>query len=381
MNVPPPHRSALRRLLLAVVTVLAAAALLSPRAEAQTAGVRLRDIAFLHGARGNQLMGYGLVSGIAGDGDKDPNYTRQSIANVMRRFGINLDVQRLSSKNVAAVFVTAEIPPFARSGSKIDIQVSTMGDAKTLQGGILLQTPLMGADGQVYAVAQGAVSIGGFSAGGGGASVTKNHPTSAQIIGGALVERPIPVTLLDGNSMKMILNEPDFTMAARTVEAIHRKFPDTCKALDGGTISLELPDQYQANPVEFIAQVQAIEVIPDTAARVILNEKTGTIVATARVRVNSCAIAHGNLIVSVAQSQTVSQPNAFAPTNASTVAVTNADVNVTEQKAGLIPFAEMPTVERVAAALNAVGATPRDIVAIFQALKQSGALQAELLVR
>lgn len=373
----------LRPSILAVVllTVLASLSGLHPSVVGQTAGVRIRDIAFLHGARGNQLVGYGLVNGIAGDGDKDPTYTRQAIGNLMRRFGLFLDPQRISSKNVAAVIVTAEIPPFAKSGSRIDVQVATMGDSKTLQGGILMQTPLIGADGQVYAVAQGAVSIGGFSASSGGSSVTKNHPTSGQIIGGALVEKQIPVTLLEGNTMQLVLNDPDFTMAARTVEAIHRKFPDSARALDGGTLMLELPDQFQTSPVEFIAQVQAIEVIPDTPARVILNERTGTVVATARVRINSCAIAHGSLIVSVAQSQTVSQPNAFAPTNAATVTVPNTDINVTEQKAGLIPFAEMPTVERVAAALNAVGATPRDIVAIFQALKQSGALQAELLLR
>lgn len=354
--------------------------LLPEVSRAQTAGVRLRDISFLHGARGNQVMGYGLVTGIAGDGDKNPNYTQQAIANMMLRFGLTLETPRITSKNVAAVIVTAEIPPFAKSGSKIDVLVSTMGDAKTLQGGILLQTPLIGVDGKVYAFSQGPVSIGGFSASGGGTSVTKNHPTSGQIISGAVVEKQIPVTLLQGNAMQLILNDPDFTMAARTAESINRKFPDSCRAVDGGTLLLELPDQYQASPIEFIAQVQALEVIPDTPARVILNERTGTVVATSRVRVNSCAIAHGSLIVSVAQSGTVSQPNAFAP-KGETVVVPNTDVNVTEAKGGLIPFGEMPTVEKVAAALNSVGATPRDIVAIFQSLKQAGALQAELLLR
>lgn len=354
--------------------------LLPEVSRAQTAGVRLRDISFLHGARGNQVMGYGLVTGIAGDGDKNPNYTQQAIANMMLRFGLTLETPRITSKNVAAVIVTAEIPPFAKSGSKIDVLVSTMGDAKTLQGGILLQTPLIGVDGKVYAFSQGPVSIGGFSASGGGTSVTKNHPTSGQIISGAVVEKQIPVTLLQGNAMQLILNDPDFTMAARTAESINRKFPDSCRAVDGGTLLLELPDQYQASPIEFIAQVQALEVIPDTPARVILNERTGTVVATSRVRVNSCAIAHGSLIVSVAQSGSVSQPNAFAP-KGETVVVPNTDVNVTEAKGGLIPFGEMPTVEKVAAALNSVGATPRDIVAIFQSLKQAGALQAELLLR
>ncbi len=343
-------------------------------------GVRIRDIAFLHGARGNQLMGYGLVSGINGDGDKNPNYTQQAIANLMQRFGLVVPPPRVTSKNVAAVIVTAEIPPFSKSGSKIDVLISAMGDAKTLQGGVLLQTPLIGSDGKVYAVAQGAISIGGFSASGGGSSVTKNHPTSGQIIGGGMVEKMIPVTLLQENTMQLVLNDPDFTMAARTAEAINRKFPDSSRAVDGGTLMIELPDQYQSLPIEFIAQVQALEVTMDVPARVILNERTGTIVATSRVRVSSCAIAHGSLIVSIAQSGTVSQPNPLAP-NGQTVVVPNTDVNVTEAKGGLIPFAEMPTVEKVAAALNSIGASPRDIVAIFQSLKQAGALQAELQVR
>jgi len=198
-----------------------------------TGGVRIRDIAFLHGARGNQLMGYGLVSGINGDGDKNPNYTQQAIANLMQRFGLVVPAPRVTSKNVAAVIVTAEIPPFAKSGSKIDVLISAMGDAKTLQGGVLVQTPLIGSDGKVYAVAQGPISIGGFSAGGGGSSVTKNHPTSGQIVGGGMVEKLIPVTLLQENTMQLILNEPDFTMAARTAEAINRKYPDSTRAMDG----------------------------------------------------------------------------------------------------------------------------------------------------
>lgn len=364
----------LRWLLVAYLAISTSSAQVVP------GGVRIRDIAFLHGARGNQLMGYGLVTGINGDGDKNPNYTQQAVANLMQRLGLVLPVNRIQSKNVAAVIVTAEIPAFARSGSKIDVLVSAMGDAKTLQGGVLVQTPLIGSDGKVYAVAQGPISIGGFSASGGGSSVTKNHPTSGQIVSGAMVEKQIPVTLLQDNTMQLVLNEPDFTMAARTVEAINRKYPDAAKASDGATVTIELPDQYQALPIEFIAQLQAIEVPMDVPARVILNERTGTIVATSRVRVSSCAIAHGSLIVSIAQSGTVSQPNPLAP-NGQTVVVPNTDVNVTETKGGLIPFAEMPTVEKVAAALNSIGASPRDIVAIFQSLKQAGALQAELQIR
>lgn len=349
-------------------------------AEALPGGVRLRDLATVLQARDNQLVGFGLVSGIAGDGDRNPVYTLQSVANMMQRFGITLDPARITSKNLAAVMVTADIPPFSKPGARLDVLVSSMGDAKTLQGGVLLQTPLIGADGKVYAVAQGAVSIGGFSASSGGNSITKNHPTSGQIIGGGLVEKGIPVTMMRDRMVEMILREPDFTLAARAAEAVNRRFPDACRALDGATLQIRVPQEYEASPIDFVAQVQSIEVRPDVPARVILNERTGTVVATSRVQITSCAIAHGSLVVSVAQSSSVSQPNPLAP-NGQTVTTQNTDLNVTEPKGGLLPLEEMPTVEKVAASLNAVGATPRDIIAIFQALKQAGALQAELLIR
>ena len=349
-------------------------------AEPLPGGVRLRDIATVLQARDNQLVGFGLVSGIAGDGDRNPVYTLQSVANMMQRFGITLDPNRITSKNLAAVMVTADIPPFAKSGARLDVLVSSMGDAKTLQGGVLLQTPLIGPDGKVYAIAQGAVSIGGFSAQSGGNSITKNHPTSGQIIGGGLVEKSIPVSMVRDRMVEMILREPDFTLAARASEAVNRRFPDTCRALDGATLQIQIPQIYETTPIDFLAQLQSIEVRPDVPARVILNERTGTVVATSRVQITSCAIAHGSLVVSVAQSSTVSQPNPFAP-NGQTVTTQATDINVTEPKGGLVPLEEMPTVEKVAASLNAVGATPRDIIAIFQALKQAGALQAELLIR
>lgn len=342
-------------------------------------GVRLRDIAFFHGARENQLVGYGLVSGIAGNGDRNPIYSLQTIANMLQRYGINLNPARITSRNVAAVMVTADIPPFARSGTRIDVSVSAIGDALTLQGGVLLQTPLMGADGKVYAAAQGPLSIGGLSATVANTGVVKNHPTSGQIVGGALVEKEIPVTMVRNNSLELVLRDPDFTMASRAAEAINRRHPESSQAVDGGTVRIQLPAEFEDRPVDFIAQVQALEVRPEIVARVIINEKTGTIVATSRVRVANCAIAHGNIVVSVAQDFNVSQPNAFA--GGTTVVTPATDVTVSEAKGGLVPLPEMPTVEQVAASLNSVGATPRDIISIFQALKQAGALQAELIVR
>jgi len=345
------------------------------------AGVRVKDLTLVAGARDNQLVGYGIVTGLAGDGDKNPVYTVQSIANLLQRFGINVPPATLAAKNVAVVIVTADIPAFLKSGARLDVTVSSLGDAKSLQGGVLLQTPLLGADGKVYAVAQGPISIGGFAAGvegGGGATVQKNHPTTGQIIGGALVEREIPATIVRHNYVELLLREPDFTSAARLAAAINEKFPASATAVDSTSVRVELPPG--APPVEFIAHLQAVEVVPDTPARIIINERTGTIVATSRIQISSCAVSHGNLTINIASTLDVSQPNPFNESG-STVVTPRTDTTVTENKGSLVTLPELPTVEKVAAALNALGVTPRDMMAIFQALKQAGALQAELIIR
>jgi len=353
---------------------------------AQAATSRVRDLTFVYGARDNQLVGIGMVYGLANDGDKDPAYTKTSMANTLQRFGIRLAPDALTSKNVAAVMVIAQIEAYARSGSKIDVTVAAMGDAKSLQGGILAQTPLLGADGKVYAVAQGVLAVGGFAlgqGGGGGATVQKNHPTTAQIIGGALVEKEIPVNSLRGDrndSLEFVLREQDFTTAARMAEAINEKFPGSSHAVSATTVRVKIPDNYQISQVAFIAQVQAIEVIPDTPALVIINEKTGTVVVTARTKISSCAVAHGNLIVKIAETLDVSQPSAFAQTG-QTAVVPRTDLKVTEQEAKMRALPEMPTVEKIAERLNELGATPRDMMSIFEAMKQAGALQAELRIR
>ncbi len=344
---------------------------------------RVKDLAVVAGARDNQLVGYGLISGIAGDGDRNPVYTLQSIANLLQRHGISIPTATLSSKNVAAVMVTADIPAFKKPGSRIDVTVSSMGDAKTLQGGILLQTPLIGADGTVYAVAQGPVAIGGVSAGpdgGGGATVQKNHPTTGQIISGALIEREIPTEIVHDNMIELLLREPDFTSASRLAATINQTYPESARPLDSTTVAITMPAEDASRPVDFIASIESLEVEADVPARIIINERTGTIVATSHIRIASCAVAHGNLTITIASTLNVSQPNAFSP-NGSTVVTPSTDTQVAEQRASLVPLPDMPTVDQVASSLNALGLTPRDTMAIFQAMKQAGALQAELIMR
>jgi flagellar P-ring protein precursor FlgI len=335
------------------------------------------------GARENQLVGYGLVVGLANDGDKNPAYTLQSIANLLQRFGVTVPATTLSSKNVAAVMITADIRAFAKSGSRLDVTVSAIGDAKSLQGGILLQCPLFGADSKVYALAQGSLAVGGYvggTGGGGGASVQKNHPTVAQISGGALVEKEIPAQVVKNNSIEFLLREPDFTSAARMAVAINEKFTNSAVAIDPMTIRVRVPEGLEAGAVDFIARLENIEVTPDTTARIIINERTGTIVATSKIRISTCAVSHGDLTISIASSLNVSQPNAFSQ-NGETAVTPKTDTKIQESKSALVVLPEMPSIEKVAAGLNAIGVTPRDMMAIFQAMRQAGALQAELMMR
>ncbi|MDR3459830.1 MAG: flagellar basal body P-ring protein FlgI [Verrucomicrobiae bacterium] len=345
-------------------------------------GVQLRDMVMISGARDNQLVGYGLVVGLAGDGDKDQVYTKQSVANMLSRYGVNIPAATISAKNVAVVMITADIPPFVRNGARIDVTVASMGDAKSLSGGVLLQTPLVGADNKVYAVAQGPLVLGGFAAGeggAGGATVTKNHPTTAQIINGALVEKEIPSQFVHDNTVQLLLRDPSFNSAAAVAVAINDVFTNSAHALDSTCVVVQMPEGTAGAPVDFIAKLNKIEVTPDMPARIIINERTGTIVATAAIHISSCAVACGNITINVASSLDVSQPG---PLSSGTTAVTRrTDTTVTEARSGFIPLPELPTVEKVASALNALGATPRDMMSIFQAMKQAGALQAELITR
>lgn len=373
-NRAPRNRSGRASLLLPVLLVLA-----FPAAPI-FASSRVKDIAMVAGARDNQLVGYGLITGIAGDGDKNPVYTLQTVANFLQRFGMNVPPATLSSKNVAAVVVTADISAFKKNGSRLDVTVSSIGDAKTLQGGILLQTPLLGPDGEIYALAQGAISLGGISAGNEGASVQKNHPTVAQIIGGALVEREIPTEIVRNNTLELLLREPDFTSSARLSTAINQVFTNSSESVDSTTVRVKIPDGLQNSVVDFVARVEAIELDPDMPARIVINERTGTIVATSRIRIAACAVSHGNITISIANTLDVSQPQPLSQTG-STVVTPRTDTKVTEQQASLVTLPELPTVEKVAANLNSLGVTPRDMMAIFQAMKQAGALHAELIMR
>ena len=363
--------------------LLVAILLLGLASAAMGGGVRIKDIAIIAGVRDNQLAGYGLVAGLAGDGDKNPVQTLQTIANVLQRFGLTVPAQTMTAKNVAIVMVTADIPAFKRAGTRLDVNVASMGDAKSLQGGVLLQTPLLGADGKVYAVAQGALVLGSVSSGtdgGGGASVQKNHPTVGLIADGALVEREIPAQIVSDHHLQLILREADFTTASHLALALNNRFASSSLALDSATVRVRVPDEFEGDPVDFISILEGLEVEPDMPARIVINERTGTIVTTAHIQISSCAVSHGNLTISIASTQSVSQPGAFSRTG-QTAVTQQTDTKVKEEKAAMVALPDLPTVERVASALNALGVSPRDMMSVFQTMKEAGALQAELIIR
>ncbi len=343
---------------------------------------RIKDLTLIEGGRDNQLIGYGLVVGLAGDGDSNAVTTLRTVANVLERHGVTINPTDVKAKNTAAVMITADIGAFLKSGSRIDVTVASIGDAKSLQGGVLLQTPLLGADGRVYAVAQGAIAVGGFlggNGGAGGATVQKNHPTVGTISNGAIVEREIPAAFVHNNTLRLLLHNPDFTTAARIADSINVQWPTAASAQDAATVSVTLPATYRGRDVPFIAALGQIESAPDTFARVVINERTGTIVATSTVRLSQVAISHGSLTITISSNLGVSQPNAFNNTG-ETVVVPSTQTHVNEVKGGFSVLNEPPTIERLAAALNALGVSTREMMAIFQSLKRSGALQAELII-
>ncbi len=343
---------------------------------------RIKDLTVVEGGRDNQLVGYGLVVGLASKGDSKLSYTVQSIANALQRFGVNVPPNTIKSDNVAAVMITADIPAFAKPGSRIDVTVSSIGDAKTIQGGILLQTPLLGADESVYAVAQGAIAVGGFlggEGGPGGATVQKNHPTVGAISGGALVEREIAAQLVRDKTIELLLLNPDFASAARMAEAINNVFAGTALAKNSSSVNVCVPTEYQGYEVNYIASLGAIEVVPDNVARVVINERTGTIIATSNVRISTVAVSHGSLTINIASTQGVSQPAPFSP-RGETVVTQGTETNVTEQKGRFKVVDELPTIQQVASALNALGLSTREMMAIFQSMKKAGALQADLIL-
>lgn len=349
--------------------------------------VRLKEIATIEGIRHNQLVGYGLVIGLNGTGDKNGTmFTIQSLTSMLQKMGIKLNQADVKVKNVAAVMVTADLPPFAKPGSKLDVLVSSIGDAQSLQGGTLLMSPLKGPNGQVYAVAQGAVSVGGYIAGGGGESAQKNHPTVGIISGGALVEMEVPMEIGSreeaSTTISILLNIPDFTTSQRVATEINKSVgDDTAVAVDGAMVRLTVPDRFKEKVVELVSVVEGLDVNTDAVSKVVVNERTGTVVMGENVRISKVAISHGNLSVRIKTEVAVSQPQPFAfSAGAKTEVVPRQDLKVEEQEARLIELAAGVSLSDVVKALNAVGVTPRDLIAILQAMKSAGALQAELVI-
>lgn len=352
------------------------AAILLTTAEAS----RIKELAQLEGVRSNQLVGYGLVVGLNGTGDSaGTQFTIQSLVNMMERLGVTVDPDKVKVDNVAAVVVTADLPPFARAGSTIDVSVSSVGDASNLAGGTLMMTPLKAADGKIYAVSQGSLVVGSLAFGGKAAKVQKNHPTAGRIPDGALVEREVPFVFGQRRELNYRLNNSDFTTVSRMTETVNQHFGDNiARSLDAGEMRVMVPDSYQDRVVDFVSQLERLDVTPDALARIVVNEKTGTIVMGDRVRISTVAVSHGNLSLVISEKTDVSQPNPLG--RGETVVSPETSVEVAEDKGSLVVLEQGVSIGDVAAALNAIGATPRDLIAIFQAIKAAGALYADLVI-
>ncbi|WP_255422834.1 flagellar basal body P-ring protein FlgI [Undibacterium sp. FT79W] len=341
---------------------------------------RLKDLAGIQGVRQNQLLGYGLVVGLDGSGDQTTQtpFTVQSIVSMLQQMGVTLPVgTSLQLKNVAAVMVTTSLPPFAQPGQALDVTVSSMGNAKSLRGGTLLMTPLKGADNQIYAMAQGNVLVGGVGASANGSKAQVNHLSVGRISSGATVERAVPSSVGQGNTIQLELNTSDFSTASRVVDAINRRFgPETAAALDGRAIQVKAPVGADQR-VSFLGALESLDVTPaQTVAKVILNARTGSIVMNQAVTLDSCAVAHGNLSVVINTDNAISQPNALA--GGQTAATANSGISITKDAGQLMMLKAGTSLADVVKALNAIGATPQDLLAILQAIKASGALRAEL---
>ncbi len=358
-------------LLLTAVVLWVATALSAPAA-------RLKDLVTIEGVRDNLLIGYGLVIGLAGTGDGQQTlFSVQSLSNLLRKMGVNVPPSGFRVNNIAAVMVTATLPPFATPGGRIDVTVSSIGDAQTLQGGTLVLTPLKAADGEVYAVAQGPLSIGGFSAGQGGTGVQVNHPTVGRIPEGALIEREAPSVVPGVEGIRLQLRRPDHVTASRIAAALNRTFPSAvAEAANAAVVSVRMPAAYELRPVDFIAEIDSINVETDRRAKVVLNERTGTVVIGNTVKIAPVAVLHGNLTVQIVTEYQVSQPPPLSP--GQTVVTPQVGVQVREQQAREVKIKEGATVEELIAALMAIGSTPRDIIAIMQSIAAAGALDAEL---
>jgi flagellar P-ring protein FlgI len=341
---------------------------------------RVKDLASIEGVRQNQLVGYGIVVGLNGTGDTLNNipFTKQSLQAMLERLGVNTRGATMRTQNLAAVMVTANLPPFSTQGTRIDVTVSSLGDAKSLQGGTLLVTPLLGADGEVYALAQGSVAIAGFSAEGDAAKVTRGVPTNGRISNGANVEREIAFKLNDARSLRLSLRNPDFTTSKRIAAAINDFMGgDTAEPTDPATVTLQIPARYHGNMIRLVTEVEQLKVEPDQTAKVVVDERSGIIVMGRDVRVSTVAIAQGNLTVTITEQPQVSQPNPLS--NGQTVVVPRTGVKVdTGDGNKLALVKEGVTLRELVDGLNALGVGPRDLISILQAIKAAGALQADI---
>ena len=357
-----------------IVFLLTAFLMAVPNFTVQAA--RVKDVARVQGVRDNQIFGYGIVVGLSGTGDSTKSdFTINSVVNMMRNFGIQVDVNDIKPKNVAAVMVTAKLSAFARPGDTIDINVASVGDAKSLQGGLLLQTPLYAANGDVYAVAQGSLSIGGYVSSGGGSKQQKNFPTAGLISNGAIVEKGTTTILAENGVVSLSLNKPDFTTANRIASRINATWGNSATAVDAGTVSVRVPSS-SYDLVGFIANLEEMSIEPDATAKIILNERTGTVVMGGNVGISEVAVSQGGLTVTVTKDVNVIQPNPFGQGQTVVTGTTNVDVK--EDQANLIVLPESAKVGDVVTALNSAGATPRDIMAILQAMQAAGALHATI---
>ena len=362
--------------LILIQAVIALGILLGQVAAAHA--VRIKEITEIQGVRQNQLVGYGLVVGLNGTGDGDKaKFTVQSLASMLEKMGMTVNPIDIKVKNVAAVMITANMPPFSRQGMRMDVSVSSIGDAKDLQGGTLLFTPLKAADGQTYAIAQGPVSTGGFSVQGAGAGTQKNFPTVGRVAGGGLIEREVSSSFKNKESLMLTLNHQDFTTATRVAESINTSFPSQiARTSDSGSIEVRVPPEYVDNVVGFVTRIENLSVTPDVVSRVVVNERTGTVVIGENVRISKVAIAHGNLSIQIKESADVSQPMPFS--QGQTVVTPNTNIAVKEEKSPIYLMESGASIGEIVRALNALGVTPRDLISIFQGLQAAGVLQAKL---
>ena len=372
-------KNRIRKRIVAICLILAMGVWMGTEVDVWAA--RVKDIAGVKGVRPNQLMGYGLVVGLNSTGDDDKTeFTFQSLTNMMKRMGIVIDKKKVDLDNVAGVMVTATLPSFSKVGTRIDVVVSSMGNAKNLQGGTLLLTPLSAPDGNVYAVAQGPLSTGGFAAGGAaGGGVQKNHPTVGYIPGGAIVEKDLSLNLLERNVISLNLNNPDFTTCLRLTRVINTGLgEELAQSVDAGTVEIKTPWEFQERLVEFISLVENLNITPDTIAKVVLNERTGTIVMGENVKISTVAISHGNLSIIIKERERVSQPLPFSV--GETVFTPDTEIAIKEEDSRLMVVPEGVNLREVVRGLNTIGVSPRDLISIFQAIRASGALQAELVI-